>query len=177
MAKSASVNTLKCFLVISGHMCNKPLGMQNGGIKNVAVTASSMWDRNHGPWLARLNARRMGRQMSGWSAKYKNRYQWLQVDLGRLSRVIRVGSQGRMEVSQWITAYSLSYSVDGVHFAKYRLKSKDKVTRIDHFRVAFRLCFKARPSAKPFMWKLLLFTCKWTKICLWINLIPIWKPE
>ena len=28
------------------------------------------------------------------------------------------------------------------------------------FRVAFRLCFKASPSAKPFIWKLVLFTCK-----------------
>ena len=32
--------------------------------------------------------------------------------------------------------------------------------RIGDFRVAFRLCFKASPSAKPFIWKLVLFTCK-----------------
>ena len=33
--------------------------------------------------------------------------------------------------------------------------------QIDDFRVAFRLCFiKASPSAKPFIWKLVLFTCK-----------------
>ena len=35
---------------------------------------------------------------------------------------------------------------------------------IGHFRVTFRLCFKARPSAKPFIWKLVLFTSKWTKM-------------
>ena len=29
---------------------------------------------------------------------------------------------------------------------------------IAHYRVAFRLCFKASPSAKPFIWKLVLFT-------------------
>ena len=45
---------------------------------------------------------------------------------------------------------------------------------IGDFRVAFRLCFKASPSAKPFTWKL-VFTCKWTKIYVWINLISIWK--
>ena len=35
-----------------------------------------------------------------------------------------------------------------------------------------RLCFKVRlnPSLK-----LVLFTCKWTKICVWIKLISIWK--
>ena len=31
---------------------------------------------------------------------------------------------------------------------------------IGAFRVAFHLCFKASPSAKPFNWKLVLFTCK-----------------
>ena len=46
---------------------------------------------------------------------------------------------------------------------------------IGDFRVVFRLCFKASPSAKPFIWKLVLFTCKWTKICVQIKLISIRK--
>ena len=29
---------------------------------------------------------------------------------------------------------------------------------ISDFQVAFRLCFKASPGAKPFIWKLILFT-------------------
>ena len=29
-------------------------------------------------------------------------------------------------------------------------------------RVAFRLCFKARPGAKLFIWKVVLFTRKWS---------------
>ena len=33
---------------------------------------------------------------------------------------------------------------------------------VTNFWVVFRLCFKASPSAKPFIWKLFLFTCKWT---------------
>ena len=54
-------------------------------------------------------------------------------------------------------------------------KCWDKLHQISDFRVAVHLCFKASPSAKPFVWKLILFTCKWTKICLWIKLISIWK--
>ena len=46
---------------------------------------------------------------------------------------------------------------------------------ITHFQVVFRLCFKVSPCAKPFTWKLVLFTCKWTKLCMWIKLIFIWK--
>ena len=32
--------------------------------------------------------------------------------------------------------------------------------RKGNFRVSFRLCFKVSPSAKPFIWKSVLFTCK-----------------
>ena len=46
---------------------------------------------------------------------------------------------------------------------------------IGDFWVAFRLCFKASSGAKAFIWKSVLFTCKWTKICVWIKLISIWK--
>ena len=37
------------------------------------------------------------------------------------------------------------------------------------FRVAFHFCFKESPGATPFIWKLVLFTCKWTKICQNLN--------
>ena len=46
---------------------------------------------------------------------------------------------------------------------------------IGDFRVAFRLCFKASPSVKPFIWKLVLFTRKFWFIYMWIKLIFIWK--
>ena len=46
---------------------------------------------------------------------------------------------------------------------------------IGNFWVAFRLCFKASPSAKLFIWKLVLFTCKFWFIFMWIKLISIWK--
>ena len=39
------------------------------------------------------------------------------------------------------------------------------------FQVAFGLCFKASPSAKPFIWKLVLLTRKFWFICMWIKLI------
>ena len=67
------------------------------------------------------------------------------------------------------------------HFKRTQLKNTSHTLIITHykhlgdFQVAFRLCFKASPSAKPFLWKLVLFTCKWTKICVWIKLISIWK--
>ena len=44
-----------------------------------------------------------------------------------------------------------------------------QVGGIGDFRVAFRLCFKASSRVKPFIWKLVLFTCKWTNIYMWIT--------
>ena len=44
-----------------------------------------------------------------------------------------------------------------------------------NFQVAFCLCFRASPGAKPFKWKLVLFTRKFWFIYLWINLISISK--
>ena len=32
------------------------------------------------------------------------------------------------------------------------------------FRVVFLLCFKARPSVKPFIWKLVLFTFPYERL-------------
>ena len=37
--------------------------------------------------------------------------------------------------------------------------------QIGHFRVAFCLCFKTSPGAKPFIWKCVWFAWKWT--CEW----------
>ena len=33
----------------------------------------------------------------------------------------KVATQGRYDADQWVTSYSLSHSVDGVHWAWYRL--------------------------------------------------------
>ena len=46
---------------------------------------------------------------------------------------------------------------------------------IDNFQLSFCLCLKANPSAKPFIWKLVLFTRKCLVIYTWIKLIFIWK--
>ena len=47
--------------------------------------------------------------------------------------------------------------------------------RIGHFQVAFHICFKVSPSAKPFIWKLVLFTHKFCFIYMWMKLISIRK--
>ena len=113
--------------VFAGKLCNRPLGMQNGRIRNVAVTSSSRWDNKHAAHLARLHNRRRGVYMGSWSARTNNAYQWLQIFLGRPHKVVRVSTQGRPTVSQWVTSYYLLSSQYGVYFAPYFERNTRKV--------------------------------------------------
>lgn len=94
--------------------------MQNGRIKNAAIRASSQWDKNHASYLARLGRLRRGRLMGAWSAKRNNYNQWIQVDLSRSMKITGVATQGRAEAAQWVTAFYVLYSSDGVKFAKVK---------------------------------------------------------
>ena len=97
----------------------KPLGMKNGRIPSRAITASSKWDRYHGPDRARLQISRRGRYIGSWSAKHNNFQQWLKVDFTSPVKVLAVATQGRQDASQWVTRYYLSYGFDGINFVPY----------------------------------------------------------
>jgi hypothetical protein len=108
-----------CFY-FPGKRCNVPLGMQSSRIPNSRITASSIWDANHGAHLSRLQSAR------AWCVKTNNRYQWIQVDFGRATRVTKFATQGRKDNRQWVTRYTLSYSQDGAVFVDYKVKSYAK---------------------------------------------------
>ena len=124
-ALSGGLQTMNTVFV--GKLCNRPLGMQNGRIRNAAVTSSSRWDNKHAAHLARLHNRPRGVYMGSWSARSNNAYQWLQIFLGRPHKVVRVSTQGRPTVSQWVTSYYLLSSQDGVYFAPYFERNTRKV--------------------------------------------------
>ena len=115
----------KSFLL--GARCDKALGMKNGRIRKNQLTASSSWDKNHGPNNGRLHLRRVGAQMGAWCARHNNRLQWYQVNFGRPTRVVKFATQGRQDARQWVTQYYLTFSQDGVHYAEYKENSNRKV--------------------------------------------------
>ena len=115
--------------LLTGTLCNRPMGMQNGRIRNSMITASSFHDANHAPFLARLHGRRRGRYMGAWSAKYNNAYQYLQVDFGGASKIVRIALQGRQDANQWVKSFYCSYSMDTVHFVEYMERNSRKVGR------------------------------------------------
>ncbi|XP_022809858.1 uncharacterized protein LOC111346861 [Stylophora pistillata] len=119
MGLSAKLIALLEAIVLFGYVhgdCNSPLGLQSGDIPNSDITASSEWAANHGPSNARLNRPAGGGKTGAWSAKANDKGQWIQVNFRQLTRVTKVAIQGRQEYPQWVTAFKISYSLDGRNF-------------------------------------------------------------
>ncbi|XP_031566626.1 uncharacterized protein LOC116301675 [Actinia tenebrosa] len=110
----------------------EPLGMSNGGIPSASITASSQLSKNNGPELARLNLKQTGDKAGGWSAKYNDPEQWLQVDFEEPVKITKITTQGREKGNQYMTSYWLSYSEDGEYFEAYRVKEKIVIFKGNH---------------------------------------------
>ena len=108
------------FFICTENFCNRPAGIQNGRIRNSAMSSSSRWNNYHASWLARLHRARSGRLMGAWSSRHNNHNQFLQVDMGRSMKLSGINTQGRQDADQWVTAYFILYSSDGTHFSYVR---------------------------------------------------------
>ena len=76
-----------------------------------------------GPSKGRLN------HQTSYLAKANNLGQWIQVDFGNVAKVTKIGTQGRYNVGQWVTKYTVSYSIDGGYF-QYQLHKPYSVPRV-----------------------------------------------
>ncbi|KAM3619666.1 uncharacterized protein V6R79_011561 [Siganus canaliculatus] len=79
--------------------------------------SSSQLTSSHGPVFAKVN-RREG--AGGWSPLVSDRYQWLEVDVGRRTRITAVATQGRYGSSDWLTGYMLMFSDTGHNWRQHR---------------------------------------------------------
>ena len=99
------------------NFCDAPVGLQSGRIRNNQITASSQYNKYHAPWLARLHRARRGSYTGSWAARYNKHNQWLQIDFRKSMKVTGIATQGRQDADQWVTAYYIYYSSDGVYFS------------------------------------------------------------
>ncbi|XP_048576157.1 lactadherin-like [Nematostella vectensis] len=100
-----------------------PLGMEDGSIPDSSITASSTWHTpGHGSHHARLNNQPVaGQHIGAWAAAGGNKGEYLQVDLGRVTWVTHVATQGRpTSNSQWVTEYTVEYSLRGDQWQSYQ---------------------------------------------------------
>ncbi|CAL8335094.1 unnamed protein product [Gadus morhua 'NCC'] len=117
--------------------CRSALGMQDGRIKDSDITASSQWYETTGPKYARLNREEGDGAWCPEGELEPSDSQYLQVDLGQLTFLTVVGTQGRYARSsgkEYARAYRLAYSRDGTLWRAWRNRQGNPVT-----------CWKQKP--------------------------------
>ena len=96
--------------------------MESGKILDTAITASS----DYGMGLISANAR-LNEGGCAWTKRDADTSPWIQADLGDITRVTGVATQGRCNHPQWVLTYTVSYSSDGQNWEFYKESSTEKV--------------------------------------------------
>ncbi|CAB4024809.1 Hypothetical predicted protein [Paramuricea clavata] len=93
--------------------------MESGKIPDNAITASSIYPHaQYNPSYARL---KKASSSCSWTPTGQGRVgSWLQVDLGKLTTVTGIATQGTCYgANEWTTSYSISYSTEGNTWSFY----------------------------------------------------------
>ena len=93
--------------------------MKSGKIPDSAITATTSLNQYCGPERARLDTVKSGSYVGAWIPKSQDIGQWIQVDLGKITKITRLATQGRQDAGHWAESYSITYSVEGGPFLPY----------------------------------------------------------
>ncbi|XP_020628622.1 EGF-like repeat and discoidin I-like domain-containing protein 3 isoform X2 [Orbicella faveolata] len=110
------------------------LGMESGAIADSQLTASSELDSNHAIKRARLHTKETDVYSRGsWVSATNDLNQWYQVDLGKITPVIHVSTQGRNfhSPAQMVTKYKLQFSDHGASFLFYKRQGESSEAVFD----------------------------------------------
>ena len=98
--------------------CKTPLGIENGNISDVAMTSSTILNASSLPHFGRLRNQLGGCAWIPAKTADRNSF-WLQVDLGSLTNVSAVATQGSCSSDRWTRSYVIVYSKNGVEWKYY----------------------------------------------------------
>ena len=93
--------------------------MKSGKISHGAITATTSYNQYYGPERARLDTVKTGSFIGAWVPKTQDMGQWIQVDLGKYTKITRIATQGRQDAAQWVKSYSITYSAGESPFILY----------------------------------------------------------
>ncbi|XP_054642335.1 discoidin, CUB and LCCL domain-containing protein 2 [Dunckerocampus dactyliophorus] len=105
--------------------CYGTLGLESGGVADIQISASSVWEwknmaGQHSVWAP--SGARLKKAGLPWAPSRCDQHQWLQVDLKRQKRItgiITTGSTLR-EYQYYISTYRVLYSQDGQQWLCYK---------------------------------------------------------
>ncbi|EDO33997.1 predicted protein, partial [Nematostella vectensis] len=100
--------------------CNEPLGLEDKGVVNEKMTSSSKLNNSYSASAGRLYGG------SSWCSATSSQAEYLQVDLGRVTRVTGIATQGSPTKDKWVTLYSVKHSDDGQFFTEYTAGESSK---------------------------------------------------
>ena len=100
--------------------------MENGKISDDQITASSEYSPNHRVPNARLN---FNKNSGAWSAKTNDLNQWLQVNFQRSIIITGVSTQGRVQYTQFVKSYTVSFSDDERDFQSFKTRDMNVKVR------------------------------------------------
>ncbi|XP_072191859.1 coagulation factor VIII isoform X3 [Excalfactoria chinensis] len=111
--------------------CSMPLGMENKGIPDQRISASSYSSNIFSSWSpsqARLNLQ--GRT-NAWRPESNSPNEWLQVDFEATKKVTAIITQGAKAVftHMFVKEFAVSSSQDGVHWSPVLHDGKEKIFR------------------------------------------------
>lgn len=122
------ISLLSFFRHIQAYHCQMSLGMEDGRIKDNALSASSFYNAKHAVKLGRLNLVPPSGYAGAWCVKTTDAHQWIQIDLGRPTTVTKVATQGRQDCcDQWVTSYAVSYSLVSPYWVYHMSRGNKKV--------------------------------------------------
>ncbi|XP_070693742.1 discoidin, CUB and LCCL domain-containing protein 2 [Pempheris klunzingeri] len=105
--------------------CYGTLGLESGGVADIQLSASSVWEWNniigqHSVWAP--PGARLKKAGLPWAPSQNDQQQWLQVDLKREKRITGITTTGSTlrEYQYYVSAYRVLYSSDGQQWHIYR---------------------------------------------------------
>ena len=107
--------------------CAKPLGMENGQIRDDQITASSIYNSYYLPRNGRLNFKATTGRKGAWASGPLDLNQWFQVDFQRSTNITGISTQGRQDLNEHVKTYTISSSDDGKNFHSFKAGAVLKV--------------------------------------------------
>ena len=102
--------------------------MESGLILDGQITASSQYDWPQRAAVGRLNVHPVsGNSWEGWRPHGDDMDIWFQVDFETFAMVTSIFTQGQSGSENWVTAFIVSFSNNGIHFQDYIEFGKPKV--------------------------------------------------
>ena len=91
-----------------------PVGLESGKVPDSEITVSSERDPDWSKLNARLNS------PLAWAPAENDTDPWLQIEFDSTFVITAIMTQGRANLDQWVTSYTVSSSMDGASWTDYQ---------------------------------------------------------